>query len=639
MDMKVSIASTIMILTVLFIFGMVTMKNGNTQTATGRLVHAPEFPTGREWLNVDRPLTMQELRGRLVLLDFWTYCCINCMHVLPDLERLEDKYGDRLVVVGVHSAKFESERDIDNIRDAVMRYGIRHPVINDADFNLWNRYGVNSWPTLVLIDPDGYVVGQASGEGNFDVFDRIIGSLLEGHEVNAAGLDPLPLKRENATQAMTELRYPGKVYYDEASGRLFVADSGHNRILAVDPATGDIQTVIGSGETGLADGTFKKASFSNPQGMMMVGGTLYIADTDNHALRAADLEAGTVRTIAGDGGQAEWGAKGGAARLTRLNSPWDLTYLGGKLYIAMAGSHQLWVYDPEGNTIEPFAGSGRENIVDANLQTASLAQPSGITTNGHDLFFADSETSSIRTVAMSRRRVETLVGTGLFDFGFKDGALGSAQLQHPLGIVWGDGALWIADTYNNRIRRIDERRRTITTVAGGDGDGLADGAGDVVRFDEPGGLSYANGKLYVADTNNHALRVVDTTTGNVTTLDLIPSLTLATGGEYRVTVHAPAGFHITTDAPSEISAVRQNGDRREIQPVRIDASEWDVTAVFAAPEAGNRVRMDFTGTLYVCPDEGTVCYMRPFDFSRALRFSDGDETAREVLYRVSPPEE
>jgi thiol-disulfide isomerase/thioredoxin len=155
-------------------------------------VRAPEFPRA-EWLNVAAPLSLKSLRGKVVLLDFWTYGCINCMHVIPDLKRLEEKYAEELVVIGVHSAKFTNEKNTENLRRILVRYDIDHPVVNDAEFTIWRSYGARAWPTLVLIDPEGYVVGAASGEGHGDGFDRAIAAVI--HVFDERGLidrTPLP---------------------------------------------------------------------------------------------------------------------------------------------------------------------------------------------------------------------------------------------------------------------------------------------------------------------------------------------------------------------------------------------------------------------------------------------------------------
>lgn len=491
---------------------------------------APAFPP-LDWLNTERPLTLKDLRGKVVVLDFWTYGCINCMHVIPDLKRLEAKYPDELVVIGVHAAKFEHERETENIRRIVLRYELEHPVVNDGDFTVWRTYGVRAWPTLVIIDPAGNVVGKQSGEGIYELFDQVIGSLIA--EFDAQGLiDRTPLdltlEREGEPPSAVEgapgavLSFPGKVLADGAGQRLFVADSNHNRVLVAHLETYEVQQVIGGVESGFADGDFASARFYHPQGMALSadGRTLYVADTENHAIRAVDLVSETARTIAGTGQQTRtYPGQRGRGTEVALNSPWDLELLGHKLYVAMAGSHQLWRMDLSSGVIGPWAGSGREGINGGGLTSATLAQPSGLATDGEWMYFADSEASAIRAAGLDvDGRVRRLVGTGLFEFGDLDGVGDRARLQHPLGVAYNpaDGLLYVADTYNGKIKTVDPTDRRVRTLVGGEEDGWRDGADAL--FYEPGGLDVIDGLLYVADTNNHAVRVVDLATRETSTV-------------------------------------------------------------------------------------------------------------------------
>jgi thiol-disulfide isomerase/thioredoxin len=478
---------------------------------------------GVEWLNAAGPITLDSLRGKIVILDFWTYCCINCMHVLPDLKKLEEKYPNELVVIGVHSAKFDAERDSQNIREAILRYEIKHPVVNDADMLVWRKFGIRAWPSLCLIDPEGNYLGVRSGEGIFEDFDLAIDQLLKYHRAKGTlKSGPVHFELEATKAADTPLRFPGKVLADAASDRLYIADSNHNRIVVATLA-GKLVDVIGSGSIGRDDGPFDKATFFRPQGLALDGGTLYVADTENHMIRRVDLKARTVSTVAGTGEQGQSRSHAPRpARTTALNSPWDLCWRDGRLYIAMAGPHQIWVWNAAADEIHAYAGSGREDIVDGELEFAAFAQPSGLATDGEWLYVADSEGSSIRAVPFDpEREVRTVVGTAhlpggrLFEFGDEDGEGEMIRLQHPLGIACWDGAIYVADTYNNKIKQIDPTKLTSATYVGTGASGRGD---EPPQLDEPGGLSAAAGKLYVADTNNHAIRVVELATRKVATL-------------------------------------------------------------------------------------------------------------------------
>lgn len=507
---------------VLFLLGWLAMPKRRLPReelqAQERGQKAPELVGGVAWLNTDKPLSIHEdLRGKIVLLDFWTFCCINCIHTLPDLAKLEEKYANQLVVIGVHSAKFDNEKKTENIRKAILRYQIRHPVVNDAEQRIWDAYGCQSWPTLVLIDPEGNLVGAASGEGNYELLDRVIGRLITEHRRKKT-LNETPIAFALEKELLQPLNFPGKILADEKSNRLFIADSTNHRIVITD-LQGNKQAIAGTGEPGNVDGPFAQARFNDPQGMCLKDGILYVADRKNHQIRALDLNQQTVTTVAGTGEQdRENRAIGGPARRTGMNSPWDLL-LGpdGLIYIAMAGHHQIWTYDPVQDRLDPYAGDGRENIRDGSLFEALFAQPSGLTHDGKELYVADSEVSAIRAVPFGGRgMVRTLVGKGLFVFGDVDGPADKARLQHALAVQFVDGTLYVADTYNSKIKTVDPKTGETKTFVGGDRGGWLTGP----TFNEPAGLSYAAGKLYVADTNAHRIRVVDLKTRAVSTLPL-----------------------------------------------------------------------------------------------------------------------
>ncbi len=505
-------------------------------------IPAPELEGGRGWLNTAGPLELKALRGKFVVLDFWTYCCINCMHILPELKKLEQAYPNQLVVIGVHSAKFENEEDSKNIAEAIQRYDIEHPVVNDSRHAIWQRFGVNSWPTVYLIDPEGNLVWSRNGEVEFKTLDAAVRAGLPYYRRKGV-LDETPLRFDlEADKAQqTPLRYPGKLLADETGDRLFIADSNHHRIVSA-RLDGTLIEVIGAGRLGADDGGYDKASFNHPQGMALRGDALYVADTENHLLRRIDLNKKQVTTIAGTGRQRRsfaWPGMNpdditpeglprnppdrfvGKPRETAINSPWDLCLHGKDLYIAMAGPHQIWRMSLDESEIGPYAGNGREDIVDGPLLSpgpyaegyASFAQPSGLASDGQQLFVADSEGSSIRAVPLDGEgEVKTIVGTArlrqarLFTFGDVDGRGSRVRLQHPLGVAYAEGRIYVADTYNHKLKVIDLEEKSCQTLAG---TGKPGDAKEPAQFDEPAGLSIAGGKLYVADTNNHRIRVVD----------------------------------------------------------------------------------------------------------------------------------
>ena len=441
------------------------------------------------------------------------------MHIFPQLRKLEQKYASELVVVGVHSAKFPTEKETDSLISAVRRCELEHPVINDAEFRVWQQYSCRAWPTLMFIDPRGNVIGKHEGEMTFDQFDTLLGGMVaEFDELGIMQRSPLPTTPPRGPES--PLNFPGKVLADEAGGRLFIADTNHNRIV-VSSFDGDVQQVIGTGEEALVDGLLAQAAFNHPQGMAVDGDVLYVADTENHAIRRVDLQGGEVETIAGTGEQGYERSGRLAGRSFALSSPWDVVLHNGVLYIAMAGIHQLWSLELETGMVGPYAGSGREAITDGPLATSALAQPSGITTDGARLFFADSETSAIRNCDFGANgSVRTLIGLGLFEFGDVDGDDFRVRMQHPIGITHHDGVLYVADTYNHKIKRVLPKTRSAFSVAGTGSPGHVDGPFAQARFSEPCGLSIANGNMYIADTNNHAIRVANLETSEVATVEL-----------------------------------------------------------------------------------------------------------------------
>ena len=450
------------------------------------------------------------------------------MHVLPQLRKLEEKYADVLTVIGVHSAKFNAEKSSDNVREAVRRYGIGHPVVNDANFEIFKSYAARAWPTLMFIDPTGKVIGRHEGEFPVDALDEVLAGMIEEHE--ASGLfrrGPFALQLE--TNADTELSFPGKISADGERGRLVISDSNHHRLVVTD-LEGNVETVIGNGDSPLASGDskgvyeslgFDHSLFDNPQGTVIDGDKLYVADAGTHTIVRVDLEAGTAETIAGTGEQSLYRHKGGEALKVPINSPYDLSLNDGILYIAMAGFHQLWKMDLEEQTVAPFAGDGGEDIVDDLKDAARLAQPYGIDVSNNAVFFVDSETSSVRVAAIAEEgRVVTLVGTGLFDFGDKDAVGKEALLQHPQGLAVHNDTIYVADSYNSKIKSIAIGSLQVRTVAGSGKQGDVDGNSSIAQFSEPAGLAVAGNKMFIADTNNHKIKVFEFDTGEVTTLDL-----------------------------------------------------------------------------------------------------------------------
>lgn len=633
-----------------------------TQRQNGFQLPADALDGGRDWINTRGALHLAELKGKIILLDFWTYCCINCHHILPTLARLEAKYPNQLVVIGVHSGKFDAEKVTDNIRQKVNEYGIKHPVVNDADLTIWNKFGVRSWPTLAIIDPTGRLVtnpSQDGGEIPFEVLDRFVGRLVAEHRQHGT-LDetPLQFEPEDEKAHSSPLRFPGKVTADLTSKRLFISDTAHNRIVVTD-LDGKLIDTIGDGQPGLKNGTFSEARFNRPQGARLVGDVLYVADTENHAIRAVDLGAQSVTTVAGTGVQAPFRSRGGPAATSPISSPWDVLADPENpdvLYIAMAGTHQIWKLDLARKTTSVWAGSGLENVIDGTRGAAAFAQPSGLATDGTRLFVADSEVSGVRSLPFKNDRVETIVGVDLFGFGDKDGQGKDVRLQHCLGVAYGDDVLFIADSYNNKIKVADPKTRGVKTFLGSVQGGYTD---DPALFDEPGGVSVAGTTLYVADTNNHAIRAVDLATRKVRTLALegvtapkpprrpptFPNATVVklgpvevkpgSGVTLDVALTLPRGYKLNPGAPMEYlveapddpsalgSAISPLGTR-----VKDPRTEFQIEVPLAQPAAeGARLNLKLSLKSLIC--QTTLCEVHSTIWEVPVTFtSSGDSVVK-----------
>ena len=480
-------------------------------------LQAHDFPENLEWLNVKKPLKMADLRGYIVILDFWTYCCINCIHVLSDLKQLEKKYeNDPLIVIGVHSPKFKNEKIKENVVSAVERYEISHPILLDNEFVLWKKYKVFAWPTLILIGPNGQVISKAAGEGSLDSMEEIIEKLLV---ISRNNYEPVKKSEFIVDQEPKKsiLRFPGKLAFDEENDILFISDSNNNRILAVkikEKNHGEILKIIGSGAPGFKDGSFASAKFDKPQGIVFHDGVLYIADTENHSIRMVDFSNFQVRTVAGTGNKGYRFKYHGDPLNASLNSPWDLDFYENYLYITMAGSHQIWRLNMEQDIIEILAGNGREALQDGPLNRASLAQPSGISidSDGKKVYFLDSESSSLRYVDLVSKEVLTIIGKGLFEFGHENGNFPKALMQHPIGLDVNGDKIFVADTYNHAIRTVYLNKLEIQDLISQSTKSTCTINGkscDYLPLFEPNDVLMIKDKLYIADTNNHLVRIYD----------------------------------------------------------------------------------------------------------------------------------
>lgn len=536
------------------------------------------------------------------------------------MRRLREQYSAELVVIGVHSAKFPSEQLTQNIRNAVMRHGIQHPVVNDAGLKIWSSYAVRAWPTLIIVDPRGRIAGEISGEILADELSLTLDEIIRD-QADLIDRTPFQARKETSLEPDRLLRYPSRLLPVEPD-LLYIADSGHHRIiesrLSADRTTAEVLRVFGSGVSGLRDGAPQEAMLNSPHGLAFSAAkqTLYVADTENHAIRKINLEDGVVTTIAGTGQKAHGRYAITSPTQTPLRSPWSLHLVNNYLFIAMAGSHQIWVMIGD-DQIGPFAGSGAEALVDGPLSECGFNQPSDITEGFGHLIVADPEASAVRAISFGDQpKTVTLVGQGLFDFGDQDGAGDQALLQHPTGVACGLEVIYIADTYNHKIKTLDPRTGMVSTLIGSGSAGMADGDFSKVSLYEPEGVSLFGDTLLIADTNNHKVRVANLVERTVATLTLthvdrltipsedtvdlppLPMIEVKPGKvNFTLKFRLPVGTHLNPDAPSMVSIMPGEISIQLSHPV----AEWSMNLA-----ADKQMELDYV--VYYCDEkDARVC--------------------------------
>lgn len=463
-------------------------------------VPVAELPAELDWVNTSTPPRMADLRGRVALLWFWTHDAVNCWNLMPHLRRLEDKYHDGLTVIGLHCPKYPQQCDSESVLRAVNRHGVRHAVASDVGFRLWQDYGIEAWPSVALVDAEGRLAAVLAGEGRHAEIDAHIAQLLDEaalHDLRVYEPTPPVLRPE----PRCVLAFPGGLLADDQ--RLYVADSGHHRVLECSH-DGRVLRSFGSGDAAFADGPAAQACFDDPRGLARRGDALYVADRGNHAIRRIDLRNGKVGTVLGTGHPGRSRPQLADPRETALNTPLDLAVIGDDLYVAVAGQHQVWCIDLAAARVSVLCGSGELGLLDGAAAQACLAQPSGLAASGRHLVIADAAASALRAVNVDDGRVETIVGSGLYDFGSAVGARADVRLQNPLAVsVDARGTLYVADSYNDAIKLINRRS--------GDARPLR----VPYRLSEPAALCVAGETLWIANTNLHEIVSVDLAGGAV----------------------------------------------------------------------------------------------------------------------------
>jgi len=547
-----------------------------------------------------------------VLLDFWTFACGNCLHVLDELRPFEQRYADVVTVIGIHSPKFPHEAEPRALAAAVARADVHHPVLNDPELHLWRQYAVRAWPTLVLVDPEGYVVAQAAGEGQVSAFAAVLDRLVPEHEQRGS-LHRSTTALPQAVPAGDGLRYPAKAIRRPDTGTLLVADAGAHQVAEVTADGAAVLRRIGSGRRG--------EPFAEPNGLALLPPgrapfDLLVADTANHVLRGVDLDRGeVVATLDLPAALADARTVTGA--VPGVLSPWDVAWWPAidRAVVAAAGVHLLLAVDPATGAAEILAGTTVEGLKDGPALDAWLAQPSGLAVDGDRLWFVDAESSALRWLTTDDT-IGTAVGEGLFDFGHVDGPAASARLQHPLGVtVLPDGSVVVLDTFNGAVRRYDPATGSVSTLARG--------------LDEPSGAVLVDGELVVVESAAHRL------------VRPVPADEVVTGqplGVRRPVTELAAG-------PVTLAVAFQPAPGRKLDDRFGPATRLTVTA--SPPKllrAGAGESLELTRHLVLAAGEGVLhvtaqaascdtgaehaaCYLARQDWGVPVRTADGGEAA------------
>lgn len=613
-----------------------------------------------EWLNVVRPLEMSDLKDRIILLDFWTYACVNCTQTIQEIKKFEEQFGSKITVIGVHSGKFDNEKNLTQIRKAIIRNDITHPVINDAKMRIWNSFKIPAWPSLVLIDPHGNVVKTYVGEAG--IFGAKVGikKLIAEYKYEL-NRDSLPIAPEKYSIDGNILSFPTKIEYAADFSYksrhlpvLFIANTGKNEIL-VTSLTGDVITKIGSGAADLKDGSFENAAFKAPQGLLYRAGKLYVADTGNHALREIDFKSSEVTTLIGSGqrGEAFDAKQTLEANSFDLASPTDIEFFPNpeNIVIANSGAHQILTYNIAKDTISVLAGSGFEGIVDGKYPNNQLAQTADMAAYNHKLYFLDSETSSLRMMDESGA-VKTLIGQDLFKFGNKNGGKSEALMQHPLGLMVDDTGAYISDSFNHTIRKYDFAAAKILNFVGSaknndGGDNL--GAAAATEFNQPEGIVSVLNNFYVADTNNNRIVVINRGTLKSALLDVmlplkmpkegfleylpnlkkLPEVAVKSETEISLRVDLKKGWKINDLGPSFINLLQVVKDD---QANLVATFDWQniKDREMKLPKLSDSKKYLLQGVIYYCQDKSNaLCYVKSYE--QNLRVDVGEKNGEVVI--------
>jgi thiol-disulfide isomerase/thioredoxin len=609
----------------------------------------------KKWFNVSRPLEISDLKERIILLDFWTYDCVNCISAFTEIKKLENQFGSKLTVIGVHSGKFENQKDPAEIKKAILKFDIEHPIINDSDLKIWNQFKVKSWPTFILINPNGNIVKTYIGENELPKVKRDLKKLISKYkfEVNR---EPMPTLLEKHDMIGNVLNFPTKLEYaadflykTRHLPVIFIANTGQHNII-ISSLSGEIIAKVGSGKEGFQDGTFDVANFSFPQGLLYDSGKLYVADRGNHAIREINFKEGKVSTLIGSSQRGEVIESGGEfleAKNVNLSSPVDIEFFPNheNIVIANSGTNQILSYNLKKKTVSILAGNGSEGMDDGKYPENSLAQTADMSASNRKLYFVDSQSSSLRVLDESGN-VKTLIGKDLAKFGHENGEKSRALMQHPLGLMVDDTGAYISDSFNHVIRKYDFSSSQIRDFIGGRKHGNGVGTSANTQFNEPEGIIAVLDRFYVSDSNNNRILAIGRGSLNSELLDVMPPLRLPKEGflqylpnlqkaeeidvksdaEVVIKIDLKKGWKINESGPSFINLLELVDDDKANMVASFD---WRTvsTKEIKLPKLKDGKYYMLQGTIYFCEDKkNSLCYIKSYE--QRIEADSGEEKSQ-----------
>ena len=617
--------------TVLSIF-LLTAWWGSKKKNSGGLASAAVhhiLASADSWLNSDRPLTQDDLRGRVLVLHFWSRNCIECVESAAAISQIEAENQGKLSVIGIFSPKLDAEKERQVAASLLHRRGLRQLTALDKDFRVWREFSVRDWPTTMLIDPLGHIFARYSGKIDLRKFRGDLERLLSTFPKPRVD-PPLPYRFivGPESELASVMRFPAKVSGE--NGVLWVADSANHRVLGMDEYSGKILHVIGEGIPGLKDGDFRQARFRYPRGILAHKGRIFVSDTGNHALRRIDLGRRQVVRVAGTGVRGLWSEfQRGKALETPLDTPLDLALApaGKNIYVSMAGPHQIWSFDPDRGELARAWGNGKEGSEDGPNPMVEFMQPTGMVAVGKEFYLTDAIANSLRRIGKDGA-VKTLIGGELSSFGFSDGGIDRGTMQSPEAVGQELGGLVLADALNHAIRFYDSEKRSLSTLVGGQGPGHADGSFAEARLFEPSGIYSHGGKVFIADSGNHAIRVMNRRGRRLSTLPVAfagselrtpdysrfpakvdPALALAAREPFTACLSVPEGWQLSKIAPSWLALAREKSTSLEpilssLQILTLVDQKKLVLGDVSFPPLEEGPAYHLLASIYICRGEG-----------------------------------